>query len=155
MSSRRLVRSLAMAVFVAVLVTACGGSSPTTSGGNKVKRLAFFGFSAANSFAQATWAGVQEEAKKNNVETKFFDPNFDSTKQVAQIQDAITSGQYQVFVVQSNDGNAVVPPIKDAIKAGITVVGEFTPIGPRYDTIEPQVPGLIAIARVGARQPRI
>jgi ribose transport system substrate-binding protein len=79
------------------------------------------------------------------VEAKFFDPNFDSTKQVAQIQDATASGQYQAYVVQANDGNAVVPPIQDAIKAGIKVVGEFTPIGTRYDTIEPQVSGLIFV----------
>ena len=142
MSSGKLVRVLAVAGVMAVMVAACGGSASTTSGNNKVKGIAFFGFAAANSFAQATWAGVQEVAQKNSVQAKFFDPNFDSAKQVAQIQDAVASGQYQLFIVQANDGNAVVPPIKDAIKAGITVVGEFTPIGPRYDTIEPQVPGL-------------
>lgn len=135
---------LAMAAVAAFVISACG-TAPATTSTNKVKRLAFFGFAAANSFAQATWAGVQESANKAGVQAKFFDPNFDSTKQVAQIQDAIASGQYQAFVVQSNDGNAVVPPIKDAIKAGITVVGEFTPIGTRYDTIEPQVPGLIFV----------
>jgi ribose transport system substrate-binding protein len=135
---------LAVATAAAFVLSACGSSS-STAGGNKVKKIAFFGFAAANSFAQATWAGVQESARKAGVEAKFFDPNFDSTKQVAQIQDATASGQYQAFVVQANDGNAVVPPIKAAIKAGITVVGEFTPIGTRYDTIEPQVPGLIFV----------
>jgi len=144
MSHRSFVRMLAVAAATAFVVSACG-SSPATTSTSKVKKLAFFGFAAANSFAQATWAGVQESAQKAGVEAKFFDPNFDSTKQVAQIQDATASGQYQAFVVQSNDGNAVVPPIKDAIKAGITVVGEFTPIGTRYDTIEPQVQGLIFV----------
>ena len=135
---------LAVAAAAAFVISACG-SSPATTSTNKVKKLAFFGFAAANSFAQATWAGVQESAQKAGVEAKFFDPNFDSTKQVAQIQNATASGQYQAYVVQSNDGNAVVPPITDAIKAGITVVGEFTPIGTRYDTIEPQVQGLIFV----------
>jgi ribose transport system substrate-binding protein len=144
MRHRGFVRLLAVGAAAAFVISACG-SSPATTSSNKVKKLAFFGFAAANSFAQATWAGVQESAQKAGVEAKFFDPNFDSTKQVAQIQDAIATGQYQAFVVQSNDGNAVVPPIKDAIKAGITVVGEFTPIGPRYDTIDPQVPGLIFV----------
>lgn len=144
MSHRGFVRLLAVAAVVAFVISACG-SSPAPTSTTKVKKLAFFGFAAANSFAQATWAGVQASAQSAGVEAKFFDPNFDSTKQVAQIQDAVASGQYQAFVVQSNDGNAVVPPIKDAIKAGITVVGEFTPIGTRYDTIEPQVPGLIFV----------
>ena len=146
MSHRSLVRLLAVAAAVTFIVSACGSSpSTSTSSSNKVKNIAFFGFAAANSFAQATWAGVQETAAKAGVQAKFFDPNFDSTKQVAQIQDATASGQYQAYVVQSNDGNAVVPPIQDAIKAGIKVVGEFTPIGTRYDTIEPQVPGLIFV----------
>ena len=145
MSHRSFVRFLAALAAAAFVVSACGGSTPSSTSTNKVKKIAFFGFAAANSFAQATWAGVQESATKAGVEAKFFDPNFDSTKQVAQIQDATASGQYQAYVVQANDGNAVVPPIQEAIKAGIKVVGEFTPIGTRYDTIEPQVAGLIFV----------
>jgi ribose transport system substrate-binding protein len=122
-----------------------GGGSGAADGGTKVEKIAFFGFASANSFAQATYSGVKEEAAKQGVEVKFFDPNFDSAKQVSQIQNAITSGEYQVFIVQANDGNAVVPPIREAIDEGITVVGEFTPVGTKYDTIEPQVPGMIFV----------
>lgn len=104
--------------------------------------VAFFGFAAANGFAQATWAGVQEAAAEMCATARFFDPNFDSATQVAQIQDAITSGEYQAFVIQSNDGNSVVPVVEEAIAAGIIVVGEFTPIGTDYDSIEPQVEGM-------------
>ena len=144
---------LAVAVLLAIgAFAACGsnddsggGGSGADSGGKEVKKIAFFGFASANSFAQATYAGIKEEAAKQGVQVKFFDPNFDSAKQVSQIQNAITTGDYQAFVVQANDGNAVVPPIRDAIEEGITVVGEFTPIGTKYDTIEPQVPGLIFV----------
>ena len=104
--------------------------------------VAFFGFAAANGFAQATWAGVQEAAAEMCATARFFDPNFDSATQVAQIQDAITSGEFQAFVIQSNDGNSVVPVVEEAIEAGIVVVGEFTPIGSDYDSIEPQVEGM-------------
>jgi len=145
---RSIVLVVAVAATVSVAAFAAAGSAKTTAPGAsqaKVKKIAFFGFAAANSFAQATWAGVQQTAKANNVQAKFFDPNFNAQKQVSQIQDAITSGQYEAFVIQANDGNAVVPVIKQAIKAGIIVVGEFTPIGPRYDTIQPQVPGLIFV----------
>jgi ribose transport system substrate-binding protein len=135
---------------LALAVGAFAGCGEDDSGGaagekTKVEKVAFFGFASANSFAQATYAGVKEEAAKHNVEVKFFDPNFDSAKQVSQIQNAITSGEYQAFVVQANDGNAVVPPIREAIEEGITVVGEFTPIGTKYDTIQPQVPGMIFV----------
>jgi ribose transport system substrate-binding protein len=108
----------------------------------KPVNVAFFGFAAANGFAQATWSGVQEAAKELCGTARFFDPNFDSATQVAQIQDAITSGEYQAFVIQANDGNSVVPVVKEAAEAGIVVVGEFTPIGTDYGTIKPQVEGL-------------
>lgn len=114
----------------------------------KPLKIAFFGFAVANGFAQATWAGIQEAAKLQCAEAKFFDPNFDSAKQIAQIQDATTSGEYQAFVIQANDGNAVVPAIQEAIAAGIKVVAEFTPVGTDYNSIEPQVDGMTAF--VGA-----
>jgi ribose transport system substrate-binding protein len=123
--------------------TAASASCPVKN--TKGKKVAFFGFAAANSFAQATWAGVQQAAKACDASAKFFDPNFNAQTQVSQIQDAITTGQYQVFIVQANDGNAVVPAVKQALRQHITVVGEFTPVGTRYDTIKPQVPGLIFV----------
>ena len=64
---------------------------------------------------------------------------------MSQIEDAITTGGYQVFVVQANDGLAVVPAIERAIKKGITVVGEFTPVGSNYASITPPVPGMIFV----------
>jgi ribose transport system substrate-binding protein len=139
-----LTAALAAALTVAATFVAVGGASstaPARSQGN-VKKVAFFGFAAANSFAQATWAGVKQAAKANHVQAKFFDPNFNAQTQVSQIQDAITSGQYQAFVIQANDGNAVVPGIKQALKAHIAVVAEFTPVGSNYGTIKPPVPGM-------------
>ena len=133
-------------VAVGVLV-GCGGEDDNSgSGGDggakEVKQLAFFGFAKANSFAQATYAGVKEQAAKEGVKVTFFDPNFDSAAQVSQIQNAVTTGKYQAFVIQANDGNAVAPPIREAIDEGIAVVAEFTPVGTRYDTLKPQIKGL-------------
>jgi ribose transport system substrate-binding protein len=119
--------------------------APAEGEGQEVTNIAFFGFAAANSFAQATWAGIQEVAEREGVQARFYDPNFDAQTQVRQIQDAIASGRYQALIVQANDGNAVVPAVQEAIAEGITVVGEFTPIGTAYDTIEPQVDGLIFV----------
>jgi len=150
-SLRRYACLVAAALAVAAVAAGCGSSSSSSasgsgsSGGKKVKGVAFFGFAAANSFAQATWAGIQQTTKQDGVTAKFLDPNFSPQTQVSQIEDAITTGQYQVFVIQANDGNAVVPAVQRAIRQGITVVGEFTPIGTRYDTIAPQVPGLIFV----------
>jgi ribose transport system substrate-binding protein len=146
---RRKGTALLLMALLALTAAACGSDDDEGGGsggeGQEVKKIAFFGFASANSFAQATYAGIKEQAKKEGVETKFFDPNFDAQTQVSQIQNAITTGEYQAFIVQANDGNAVVPPIREALEEGIAVVGEFTPIGPRYDTIEPQVDGLIFV----------
>jgi ribose transport system substrate-binding protein len=132
------------ALTVAATFVAVGGARSTApaSSQGKVKKVAFFGFAAANSFAQATWAGVRQAAQANHVQAKFFDPNFNAQTQVSQIQDAITSGQYQAFVIQANDGNAVLPGIRQALKAHIAVVAEFTPVGSNYGTIKPPVAGM-------------
>jgi ribose transport system substrate-binding protein len=141
--------ALAAAALALSLLAACGEDDDGGGGAGgeeqQVEKIAFFGFASANSFAQATYAGIKEQAAKEGVEVEFFDPNFDAAKQVSQIQNAITTGEFQAFIVQANDGNAVVPPIREAIEEGITVVGEFTPVGTRYDTIEPQVDGLIFV----------
>ena len=147
---RRRSTAFATAVIMGFALASCGSDDNGGDGGaggesQDVTKIAFFGFAGANSFAQATLAGIEEQAKKEGVEVEFFDPNFDSAKQVSQIQNAITTGEFQAFVVQANDGNAVVPPIREAIEEDITVVGEFTPVGTRYDTIEPQVEGMIFV----------
>jgi ribose transport system substrate-binding protein len=162
MNRTRLWRSATIALAVSLVAAGCGssnssgtgssassGGTKTTAasgcGGHKVQNVAFFGFAASNSFAQATWKGVQQAAKTCGAKAKFFDPNFDAQTQVNQMEDAITTGQYQVFVVQANDGLAVVPAVKRAIQQHITVVGEFTQIGSNYATIQPQVPGLVFV----------
>jgi ribose transport system substrate-binding protein len=105
--------------------------------------IAFFGFAKANSYTSAVYQGAEAYAEKHNAKTTFFDPNFDAQTQVSQIQDAVTSGRYDVFLVLANDGTAVVPAVEDAVSAGKTVVVLFAPVGSRYDTAEPQVAGTI------------
>ena len=144
MKSMRFVAAVATVAAVAITATVGAGAQPAAQQA-KVKAIAFFGFAAANSFAQATWAGVKQTAKKNHVSAKFFDPNFNAQTQVSQIQDAITTGRYQAFVIQANDGNAVIPAIKQALAAHIAVVAEFTPVGSNYATIKPPVRGLVFV----------
>ncbi|WP_307872626.1 sugar ABC transporter substrate-binding protein [Paractinoplanes ovalisporus] len=150
----RVARLLAVGLTVttAVALTACSrpdsddaGAAATAAPADKKLSIGFFGFAKANSFAQATWAGVQEYAGANNAEATFLDSNFDGPTQVNQLQDAVTSKRYDIVIVQANDGTAMVNPIKQAVAAGITVVVEFTPVGGKYDTAAPQVPGTINI----------
>lgn len=128
-----------------------GGSSGGGATGGDAKSIAFFGFAKANSFSQATFEGVKEQAGKEGGKAEFFDSNFDPQTQVRQLQDAITSKRYGVFILQANDGTAVVPAVRKAVQSGITVVVQFTPVGTRYDTAEPQVPGTISLVDVPTR----
>lgn len=146
--------TVGLSVAVALTLAACsnpandagsGSAKSTAAGADEQLSIGFFGFAKANSFAQATWAGIQETAKANNAKATFLDPNFDGPTQVNQLQDAVTSKAYDVVIVQANDGTAMVNPVKQAVAAGITVVVEFTPIGGDYSTAEPQVDGTINI----------
>ncbi|MGQ7352540.1 sugar ABC transporter substrate-binding protein [Quadrisphaera oryzae] len=120
-------------------------AASTAAAADQQLRVGFFGFAKANSFAQAAWAGVQEAAQAGNATAEFVDSNFDGATQVQQLTDAVTSKRFDVVVIQANDGTAITQPVKQALAAGITVVVEFTPIGGRFDTVEPQVDGVISI----------
>jgi ribose transport system substrate-binding protein len=141
---------LTAATTLALASAACsrpssGTANTTAAPADKKLSIGFFGFAKANSFAQATFAGIQEYAAAHNAEATFLDPNFDAPTQVNQLQDAVTAKRFDVVIVQANDGTAIVNAVKQAVAAGITVVVEFTPVGGRYDTTDAQVPGAISI----------
>lgn len=146
---------LVAAATVMLTLAACSNpaksnsSANTTTGSsaanNKHLNIGFFGFAKANSFAQATFSGIQEYAAAHNASATFIDSNFSGPDQVTQIQDAVTSKRYDIFIVQANDGTAVVPAIRAAMAAGITVVTEFSPVGGRFDTTDSQVPGTVTV----------
>lgn len=147
--------SVAGAAAAALALTLTGCTNPNEDGGaaasttsaapDEELSVGFFGFAKANSFAQATWAGVQEAAEEGNATAEFIDSDFDGAKQRNALQDAITSQRFDVVIVQANDGTAMVQPVRQALEAGITVVVEFTPVGGRYDTVDPQVDGAVNV----------
>ena len=129
----------------ALVAGLAGNAAPAVAATKVVPHVAFFGFATDNSFAQATWKGVQEAAKKYGGTDTFLNGDFSATTQVSQLETEITSGNYNVFVIQANDGSAVVPEVQKAIKKGIVVVAEFTQVGSNYSEIAPQVPGEISV----------
>lgn len=149
MKKNRIIVLAAALLASSMLLAGCGGGGASstaqtqgsTESGNK-HSIAFFGFAKANTFAQATFSGIEQYAKENGATATFLDGNFDAQTQVKQIQDATVSDKYDIFIVQANDGTAVIPAVTAAIAKGKTVVAEFTPIGTKYDTIEPQIKGL-------------
>jgi ribose transport system substrate-binding protein len=107
-------------------------------------RIAYFSFAASNTYSQATLEGIEQAADEMGATVQAFDGGFDATIQVNAIQDALATGDFDAFIISSNDGNAVVPQVEEAIAQGIKVVATFTPIGPDLTTLEPQVEGITA-----------
>jgi len=137
-----------VALATAALLAGCTASAPEPTpdaGGEESLNIGFFGFAAANSFAQGVYDGVEAAAAELGATSEFVDSNFDGQLQAQQVTDAVTSGQYDIIIIQANDNLVVQKPLEDAIAAGITVVIEFTAVGPDFETVEPQVPGAISI----------
>ncbi len=114
-------------------------------------RIAVFHPVLGNTYTKAVSDGVEDSAAKlgGTVEVFGADPSFDATSQSNQIQDAIISGNFDVFVIYAVDGNAVVPDVEDAIEAGITVVAADVVIGPDARTYEPCCGIVSYIGRTG------
>ena len=104
-----------------------------------------------NSYTKAFTDGIADSAQKMGATVVNFgaDPAYDATAQSHQIQDAITSKKYDIFIIYACDGNAVVPDVKDALAAGIKVVAADVVIGPNTKSFTPY-PGVVSyIGRTG------
>lgn len=134
-------KTLAMVAAAAplVVVAACGGGGSSPNGDDTV-RVAFFG-PLGNTYVEATTKGMEEAAQKGGAEITRFDSGFDASKQFSQIQDAVTQGQFDAFIIIPLDAVALVPAVEEAIDAGIQVVNTDLALGPDTSTSEPQLEG--------------
>jgi ribose transport system substrate-binding protein len=124
---------------------AAGGSSTTSSGGEGKKlRIAALIGDTANSWEAAELEGLKEGAKKHGAEiTKVFNGKFDAQTQVRQIQDAISSGQFDALAIVANDGGAITPDIKRAIEQKLLVACMLVACGPDPAGSTNQIPGMV------------
>ncbi len=119
-----------------------GSGAGTSRAETTSVRVAFFASSLANTYVPAQVQGAKASARRRGASTTVFDAVYDASKQLTQIQDAITSRKFDAFVISAIDGNALVPQIKNAIAAGIKVACISAPCGPDLTSIRPQVPNL-------------
>jgi ribose transport system substrate-binding protein len=140
MASR--LRLTALLVLLGV-ISALGVAAAAMSAGSKTYNVAWFS-TRSNRFLTAELSAVQSEAKKNNIKITVFDSGFDPNKQFSQIQDAITLKKFDGFLIVPLNGPALVPVVKQALKAGIKVVGENSPLGPDPNAPGVQIPGVSA-----------
>ena len=120
---------LPLAVAAAALITATGAS--TAGGAPKKIRIAVFLASAANTYWTASLQGAKDTAKKyGNVEITAFDGEFNTTKQLNQLRDALVSKKFDAWYVGPNAGEPLVATINRAIKQGVKVACTLVPCGP-------------------------
>jgi ribose transport system substrate-binding protein len=92
-------------------------------------KIAFFSSATNNSYLQAGIDGVERAADEIGATVDVFDGKFDAQVQFNQIQSALTSGKYNAFVVEANDGNLLCDILtQDAPQAGILVSAMNQPI---------------------------
>jgi ribose transport system substrate-binding protein len=150
-------RKLGILGIIAVLsfaIVACGddggndttasgsGGSGTVSDEGESFSLAYFGVSSENSYTQYMYKAAEQKAEEMGASIEFFDGKFDGATQLAQIQDATTSGRFDGFLVMPNDPSGIVPVVEQAIADSIKVAALQFPIGSDPIDPMPQVEGL-------------
>ena len=137
--------SLVVAFLVSTSVLFAAGSP--ASAAPVVKKIAFFGYWKSNSFTKAVLAGVNQAAKAAGVKVvDLSTAAYDGVAQVKAVQDQTVKHDAQVYIFLATDPVGMATAAREAIAKGITVVAAYAPLGAKFDTLQPQVPGLIVAA---------
>jgi ribose transport system substrate-binding protein len=138
-----------VALGLAVGLVGTPAATGTGNGQSRV-RIAVFLASAANTYWTAALQGVRDSAKKHgNVEITVFDGQFNTTKQVNQLRDALISKRFDAWFVGPNDGGPLTPTIKRAIADDVKVACTLVPCGPNIRNRKAQIPGVVAQIGIG------
>jgi len=135
----------AAAVFVVlVAVAAVAGSAIGAGARSSAKRpqIAYLSFAVANSYDAPMLAAAQKVAKAGGAKVVVFDAANDPKKQLAQLQTAIASKQYNGIIVQPIFGPQLIPTIKQAIAKKIKVVNIDQILGTNPGTAAPPIKGM-------------
>jgi len=92
-------------------------------------KVAYFSAGSSNQYLQAAIDEAQTYAADMGFQLDVFDGEFDAQTQFDQMQTALTSGKYNAFAVEPNDGNLVCNLLtEDAPAAGVMVAVFNLPI---------------------------
>ena len=108
-------------------------------------RIAYFASSSQNGYNIAVYEGMQARAAEiGGITTEMFDGAFDATVQYGQIEDVLTSGRFDGYVLFANDTVGVAGAVEQIIAEDKPIATVLFPIGPDLGTLDPQVDGLTA-----------
>jgi ribose transport system substrate-binding protein len=144
-SSGGRIRRGAIAAVAVIGLAACGSSgSPNSSSSTKPLNIAYLSFAVQNSYDAPMLAAATAIADENHANLKVFDANNSPQTQYTQLQNVISSGQYEGVILQPIVGTALVSLVSQAIAKRIKVVNMDQILGPNMSTDQPQVKGLSA-----------
>lgn len=107
---------------------ASGQPTPTVESVEEMK-VAYFSAGSSNQYLKAAIDEAKVYAEEEGFSLDVFDGEFDAQTQFDQMQTALTSGKYNVFAVEPNDGNLVCNLLtKEAPAAGVMVTVFNLPI---------------------------
>ncbi|MBA2679500.1 MAG: ABC transporter substrate-binding protein [Ktedonobacteraceae bacterium] len=104
-----------------LLLSACGGSSSSSSGPKQIKTIGLTVQAISNPFFVAIQHGAEAEAKKIGASVLLEDANHDIGKQSDEIDDFIQK-QVDLILLNAVDSAGVAPAVKRAVDAGIPVI---------------------------------
>jgi len=137
-----LTRTRAVTAVAVLAVAAAATISGGAAAGSSTPKIAYLSFAVANSYDAPMLAAAKAVAKSSGASVTVFDAANDPKKQLAELQTAISSGQYNGIIVQPIFGPQLIPTVKQAIAKGIKVVNIDQILGANPSTAAPPVPGM-------------
>lgn len=134
--------ALLIAVATTAAVAAGGAAGAGARPAAKPVRVAYLSFALANSYDAPMLAAAKAVAKAQGAKVTVFDAANDPKKQLAQLQTASTSKQYDAIIVQPIFGPQLIPTIRSTLAAKIKVVNMDQILGSNPGTAAPPVPGM-------------
>jgi ribose transport system substrate-binding protein len=125
-------------------------ATTTQANTDKPVNIAYLVATAAAGYPQGMITAAEAKAKEVGATMQVFDAQFDPGKQVAQCQDAVTSGKFDAIVALPAASPPMVACARAAEKAKIPLISTNTPIGTDLASGPPTVPGVTAQVLVPA-----
>lgn len=136
-------------LFLIGVVAAAVMSASTVLAQDAGPRIALFNPLGNNEYVRNAELGVRSIIEAAGGTVDAFDAGFNPEEQLNQINDAITAGGYDAFIIYSVDGVGVTVGVDDAAEAGIPVIALDAPINPNRQTLIPYANIAGQIARTG------
>ena len=118
--------------------------APASEAPQSTLHIAYLSFAVANSYDAPMLAAAQAAAAAGNAELTVFDANNSPDTQYSQLQDALSSGQFDGIIVQPIFGAALIPLIQQGIADGMPIGVVDQILGEDLTTDQAQVDGLSA-----------